>query len=88
VADPDAPPPRPRSIVALAAALLVGTVIGAAAAISFMRAQQPAPEASPQQAPVEIAKPAGSVLYTPVGIDALPGWQEDSIAEALPALRR
>lgn len=70
------------------AALLVGTVIGAAAAISFMRQQQPAPEATPQQAPVETAKPAGSVIYTPAAIETLAGWQEDSMAETLPALRR
>lgn len=88
MADPDAPPPRPRSTVALVAALLVGTVIGAAAAISFIRQQPPAePAPEPSSAPVA-AKPDTSVTYTPVAMDSLPGWQEESIAETLPALQR
>jgi len=88
VADPEELPPRPRSTVALVAALLVGAVIGAAAAITFMRQQAP-DETAPEQPPVASApRPDSSVLYTPVAIDALPGWQQDSIAEALPALHR
>lgn len=87
MAEPDAPPPRPRSTVALVAALLVGAVIGAAAAISFIRQQQPAETAS-QQAPVVAPKQDTSIVYTAVPIESLPGWHEESIAEALPALHR
>lgn len=90
MAEPDAPPPRPRSTVALVAALFVGAVIGAAAAISFMRQHQPATETREEQPPASTAaaKPDTSVTYTPVGLDSLPGWQEESIAQALPALHR
>src|SRR5690606_28027848 len=89
VADPDAPPPRPRSTVALVAALLVGAVIGAAAAISFMRQQPPPAETPPvQPAPVAAAKSDNTVTYTPASLESLPGWQEESIAQALPALQR
>ena len=88
MADPDAPQPRPRSIVALAAALLVGAVIGAAAAIGFLRQQTPAQSVSgPSPAAPEQAKDA-SVLYTPVAFESMPGWKEEAIADALPALHR
>jgi membrane-bound lytic murein transglycosylase A len=87
VAEPDAPHPRPRSTVALVAALLVGAVIGAAAAISFMRQDPPAETAS-EQPPSAAPKPDTTIVYTPVSVESLPGWQEESIAEALPALHR
>jgi membrane-bound lytic murein transglycosylase A len=86
--EPDAPPPRPRSLVALVAALFVGAVIGAAAAISFMRQQPPPTPDAPAQAPVAAAKPDTTVDYTPVAVESLPGWEEESIADALPALHR
>ncbi len=71
------------------AAVFVGAVIGATAAISFMRAQQPAAQpGEPVQPPVAAQQPSSPVLYTPVAADSLPGWREESIAEALPALRR
>ncbi len=43
----------------------------------------PPPEAP---APSEPSKPAA--LLEPVGFEALPGWEVDAVAEALPALRR
>jgi membrane-bound lytic murein transglycosylase A len=36
--------------------------------------------------PETIAGPAG--IYTVVGFDALPGWRDDALGEALPAVRR
>lgn len=71
------------------AALLVGTVIGAAAALSFIRQQAPpetAAPSEPEQPPAP--KPDTTVSYTPVEVESLPGWNEESIGEALPALHR
>lgn len=64
-------------------------MIGATAAISIMRDQQrPLQPGEPAQPPVATTKPESPVLYTPVAADTLPGWNEESIGEALPALRR
>jgi membrane-bound lytic murein transglycosylase A len=55
--------------------------------------EEPAPEER-AEAPVEAPAPAPavpeapSVLLEPVGFEALPGWQDDAHAEALPAFRR
>lgn len=89
MAEPDVSPPRPRSVVALIAAVFVGAVIGAAAALSFLKQQQPVPAPLPAPtAPTVETRPEISVVYTPISLDSLPGWHEDSTAQALPALKR
>lgn len=72
----------------IVAALLVGAVIGVAAALTFL--VPPPPEAPPAPPPpvVEAPPQETAARYTPVPFDSLPGWQEDSTAQALPALKR
>ena len=89
LAEPDAPTTTPALDRRTVAALLVGAVIGAAAAISFMRPQQPASETVSELAPSKLPEAQRhDHLYTPIAVESLPGWQEESIAEALPALHR
>lgn len=87
MADPDVPPSRARPFVALAAAFCVGAVVGAAVVVGLVRRQPVPPPPAPP--PVAAAKPeTPGAAFTPVALDGLPGWHEDSTAEALPALRR
>jgi len=51
-------------------------------------AQAPAPEATPEAAPETPAPIPPKLLLTPVASDDLPGWRDDRLAEALPALER
>ncbi len=83
MADRDSEPPRTRPLVGVLAALFVGAVAGATAAISLMK---PGAPPAPNQAPT--AKAEITALYSPIEAESLPAWKEESIAEALPALRR
>ena len=45
-------------------------------------------KAPPPEAPAPPEAPKPTALLEPVGFEALPGWEADAVAEALPALRR
>jgi len=63
-------------------------VIGAGTALTLFK-HQPVETPVPS-APVPTAEPAApaGVSYTPVTFESLPGWHEESSAQALPALKR
>lgn len=61
---------------------LVGAVIGASLTLRLRP-----PEVVREQ-PADQARGVVGAMYTPVGIAALPGWTEDTVVQALPALKR
>jgi len=75
--------PLTRFLIAVVVSMLVGAGLGAA----YVRRMQPAIAPPPVAVP-ETAKPEPVAVYTPVDVNALPGWTQDSVAQALPALKR
>lgn len=76
------------SLVAVVS-VLIGAVIGVALTLQFRPLPAPivlAPE--PTTEPVPEPEPEVSVVYTPVDMTSLPGWEKDKTMEALPALTR
>jgi membrane-bound lytic murein transglycosylase A len=67
---------------------MIGMVLGA----GLMRRFQPPPEpvaiTPPPAATAPVARAEPVPVYTPVDMKTLPGWTEDSIAQAMPAIRR
>ena len=61
---------------------LVGAVLGA----GLTQRLRP-PDVVVRDQPADPARVVGA-MYTPVGINALPGWSEDTVVQALPGLKR
>ena len=62
--------------------MLIGAVIGASY-VKHLQPEKPAATAPPAPSRIEPV-----AVYTPVDVTDLPGWTEDSVAQALPALQR
>jgi len=80
---------RPTSIrflVIVLVAMAIGGVVGASLAIRY-RPAEPAPTPTAQQTENEEPKEA-TVIYSPIDVNELTGWLQDSVQQALPALRR
>ncbi len=77
--------PRPSS---LAAGLKAGVCALFALFLAACDGEEPEDKVEQQSAPAEVALPPApaELLLTPVGFEALPGWTDDPMAEALPAL--
>ena len=73
--------PLARLLIVVVVSMLVGAGLGAA----YVRRMQPGP--GPVAAPPP-AKTEPVAVYTPVDVQTLPGWTQDSVAQALPALKR
>ncbi len=74
--------PLARFAIVVFVSMLIGAGMGAA----FIRGQQPAPSVPVAVTPPPHTEPVA--IYTPVDINELPGWTQDSVAQALPALKR
>ena len=72
--------PLTRFAVVVLVSLLIGAGIGAGLVKRF----EPPPEAPPAPAP----RGETVVIYDPVNANDLPGWTQDSVTQALPALKR
>ena len=62
---------------------LVGAVLGA----GLTQRLRP-PEVVVREQPADQARGVVGAMYSPVGINALPGWSEDTVVQALPGLKR
>jgi membrane-bound lytic murein transglycosylase A len=74
--------PFTRFILVVFVSMLIGAGLGAA----YVKRLQP-----PLSVPVNVTPPPRNeplAVYTPVDVNALSGWTEDSVAQALPALKR
>ena len=71
--------PGMRRCLALAAVGLAGVAAGFAAGFYFKPAPVPPP-------PAAAVKPVPAATYIPLAYADLPGWQDDHVAEAMPAL--
>jgi membrane-bound lytic murein transglycosylase A len=71
-----------RFILVALVALLLGAGLGA----GYVKRMLPPPEVMPS--PPQTARSEPVAVYTPIEMDELPGWTEDSVAQALPALKR
>ena len=65
--------------------MLVGAVIGAAY-VRRLQPETPVVTTAPPAPPPRSTEPVA--VYTPVDVGDLPGWTEDSVAQALPPLQR
>jgi membrane-bound lytic murein transglycosylase A len=65
---------------------LVSMTVGAGLGAAYVRHMQQPPAPAPLPAPSTQVESVP--LYTPVDVGELPGWTHDSVAEALPALKR
>jgi len=65
--------------------VLVSMLVGAGLGAGYVKRLQPLPEPLPSPQPVRNEPVA---VYTPATPSELPGWTEDSVAHALPALKR
>ncbi len=72
-------------IARLTGIVVIAVLFGAALGAGLMRRFQPPP---PQEGVVVSAKGEPSAVFTPVDINDLPGWTQDSVAQAMPALKR
>ncbi len=77
--------PFNRFALVVLVSMLVGAGIGAAV---VKRLQPPTAVLAPPVGPSELAADIPAATYTPVELDALPGWTTDAVAQALPALQR
>lgn len=66
--------------------VLVSMLMGAGLGAAFVKLTQPPPPAPLNVAPPPRAEPLA--VYTPVDVNELPGWTQDSVAQGLPALKR
>ncbi len=80
-------PSSARFLAVLLVATAIGAVIGASVAMRFLQPKPQAPASTAQSTPAEAQKES-TVLYTEVDVNALPGWSQDSVQQALPALKR
>jgi membrane-bound lytic murein transglycosylase A len=76
--------PLTRFAVIVLVSLLTGAGLGAA----FVRHMQPPPAPAPVVVAPVVPKTEIVARYTAIDVNELPGWSEDSVAQALPALRR
>ena len=82
----DHPPSFARLVAVAIVAAVVGGVVGASIAPRFFA---PAPQPPPQPSPAEVSPRAGAVtVYTAATVNDLPGWTQDAVQEAMPALKR
>ena len=66
--------------------MAIGAVIGASAVLRFRPAPLTPTTPAPQAASDEPKE--STVIYAPVDMNALAGWSQDSVQQALPALKR
>ncbi len=65
--------------------VLVSMLAGAGIAVSVLKRMEPAVSSPDAQAPV---RRETLVVYTPANPPDIPGWTQDSVTQALPAIRR
>ena len=83
----DRPSPT-RFLVIVLVAMALGAVIGASLVLRY-RPQPPQVSSSTPPQPTAPAEPKeATVIYSPVDIGELAGWSQDSVQQALPAIRR
>ncbi len=81
---------HPSLFVRLVAVAVIAAVVGGFVGASIVsRFFAPPPPLSPQSQPATVAPRAEAVtVYTAVSVDDLPGWMQDSVQQAMPALKR
>ena len=77
--------PLNRFALVVLVSMLVGAGLGAAL---VKRMEPPTAVLAPPVGPGGLSAEISVATYTPVEVDALPGWITDSVAPALPALQR
>jgi membrane-bound lytic murein transglycosylase A len=75
--------PNQRLIVVATVSALVGAAFGAG-----LTQRLRAPKIVVREQAADAARGLLGAMYTPVGITALPGWTQDAVGQALPALKR
>jgi membrane-bound lytic murein transglycosylase A len=75
--------PNQRLFVVATVSALVGAAFGAG-----LTQRLRAPEIVVREQAADQARGVVGAMYTPVGINALPGWTQDTVGQALPALKR
>jgi len=80
--------PHTRFILVVSISLIIGAGLGAGVMKRLQPPPEPAPVAPPGTGAPPVAKADPVPVYAPVEMNTLPGWTQDSVAQAIPALRR